>query len=130
MIGTIKRRTTSGGLCINDSLMHLANHALPFGGVGASGMGSYHGRRSFDAFTHEKAVLEKSPLLDQSIFLRPLLAARFPPYTQTKQTLIKLFSLPFAETAVNLPLPWKSKLVWFIAVVYYLYSQGYRITKV
>ena len=79
---------------------------------------------------HEKAVLEKSPMLDQSIFLRPLLAARFPPYTPLKQTLIKLFSLPFAETAVNLPLPWKSKLVWFLAVAYYLYSAGYRITKV
>ena len=69
-INVIKKRTTSGGLCINDSLMHLVNHDLPFGGVGASGMGSYHGKRSFNAFTHEKAVLEKSPMLDQS-FVRP-----------------------------------------------------------
>ena len=76
---------TRTGLCINDSVMHLANHDLPFGGVGASGMGSYHGKRSFLAFTHEKAVLEKSPMLDESILLRPLLSARFPPYTPIKQ---------------------------------------------
>jgi aldehyde dehydrogenase (NAD+) len=53
-IQTIKKRTTSGGLVINDVLMHLVNHDLPFGGVGASGMGSYHGERSFNTFTHEK----------------------------------------------------------------------------
>jgi hypothetical protein len=44
--------------------------------IGNSGMGNYHGVRSFNAFTHEKAVLEKSAALDQSIFFRPLLAAR------------------------------------------------------
>jgi len=44
--------------------MHMANSALPFGGVGASGMGAYHGEHSFKAFTHEKAVLEKSQALD------------------------------------------------------------------
>ena len=43
-------------------------------------MGSYHGRRSFTAFTHEKAVLEKSPMLDESPLLKPLLNARFPPH--------------------------------------------------
>ena len=73
VIDSVKRRTTSGGLCINDNVMHLCNHELPFGGVGASGMGAYHGKRSFLAFSHEKAVLEKSPLLDQSPLLRPLL---------------------------------------------------------
>ena len=75
-IKVVKERTTSGGLVINDCLMHLANHELPFGGVGNSGMGNYHGIRSFNAFTHEKAVLEKSAALDQSILFRPLLLAR------------------------------------------------------
>jgi acyl-CoA reductase-like NAD-dependent aldehyde dehydrogenase len=55
-IQAIKSRTTSGGLVINDVLMHLVNHDLPFGGVGASGMGSYHGERSFNTFTHEKVA--------------------------------------------------------------------------
>ena len=49
--------TTSGGACINDTIMHVANSNVPFGGVGNSGMGSYHGERSFLAFTHERAVI-------------------------------------------------------------------------
>ena len=49
--------TTSGGACINDTIMHVANSNIPFGGVGNSGMGSYHGERSFLAFTHERAVI-------------------------------------------------------------------------
>lgn len=51
------RRTSSGGACINDTIMHIANARIPFGGVGNSGMGSYHGKRSFDAFTHERALV-------------------------------------------------------------------------
>lgn len=50
-------RTTSGGACINDVIMHVANGKVPFGGVGNSGMGSYHGERSFLAFSHERSVL-------------------------------------------------------------------------
>ncbi len=50
-------RTLSGGACLNDTIMHIANEALPFGGVGNSGMGRYHGRESFDAFTHRRAVV-------------------------------------------------------------------------
>ncbi|MBR6305827.1 MAG: aldehyde dehydrogenase family protein [Bacteroidales bacterium] len=53
-------KTTSGGACINDTIMHIANSNVPFGGVGNSGMGSYHSERSFLAFTHERAVI-KSP---------------------------------------------------------------------
>ena len=48
---------TSGGACINDTLLHIANHHLPFGGVGNSGMGRYHGKASFEAFSHQKSVL-------------------------------------------------------------------------
>lgn len=51
------RHTSSGGACINDTIMHIANERLPFGGVGNSGMGSYHGRLSFDVFSHRRAVV-------------------------------------------------------------------------
>lgn len=57
-------QTTSGGACINDTIMHIANSHLPFGGVGNSGMGSYHCERSFLAFTHERAVLNSPTRLD------------------------------------------------------------------
>ena len=58
------RRTSSGGACINDTIMHIANENLPFGGVGNSGMGSYHGRLSFDAFSHRRAVVITPTWLD------------------------------------------------------------------
>ena len=57
-------RTTSGGACINDTIMHIANSHLPFGGVGNSGMGSYHSERSFLAFSHERAVVKASSRID------------------------------------------------------------------
>ena len=57
-------RTSSGGACINDTIMHIANSSIPFGGVGNSGMGSYHSERSFLAFTHERAVLSTPTWID------------------------------------------------------------------
>ncbi|MBR5925449.1 MAG: aldehyde dehydrogenase [Bacteroidales bacterium] len=53
----VVRRTSSGGACINDTIMHVVNEKVPFGGVGNSGMGHYHGKLSFDAFSHERAVI-------------------------------------------------------------------------
>jgi aldehyde dehydrogenase (NAD+) len=53
-----------GGGCINDTIMHLVSKQMPFGGVGESGMGSYHGRKSFDTFTHYKSILRKSNVID------------------------------------------------------------------
>ena len=122
----ICRRTTSGGLCLNDNLMHLANRDLPFGGVGASGMGAYHGARSFLAFSHEKAVLEKSPLLDESFLLKPLLAARFPPYTPVKKFLLKAFSLRLADHLVNAH---RRPVVWLALILLVAWRVlGLRIT--
>ena len=60
----VLRHTSSGGACINDTIMHIANESIPFGGVGNSGMGCYHGRRSFEAFSHQRAVVTTTTLLD------------------------------------------------------------------
>ena len=60
----VMRGTSSGGACVNDTIMHIANGRLPFGGVGNSGLGSYHGKRSFDAFTHYKTVISTPTWLD------------------------------------------------------------------
>ena len=60
----VLRHTSSGGACINDTIMHIANENLPFGGVGNSGMGSYHGRLSFDAFSHRRAVVVTPKWID------------------------------------------------------------------
>lgn len=60
----IVNRTTSGGCCLNDTIMHIANGNLPFGGVGNSGMGQYHGILSFEAFTHRRAVVASPTLFD------------------------------------------------------------------
>ena len=57
-------RTTSGGACINDTIMHIANSKVPFGGVGNSGMGSYHSERSFLAFSHERSVIKTPTWID------------------------------------------------------------------
>ena len=61
-----------GGGCINDTIMHVASSDLPFGGVGYSGMGSYHGQASFNTFSHFKSILAKSPHIDVPL--------RYPPY--------------------------------------------------
>jgi acyl-CoA reductase-like NAD-dependent aldehyde dehydrogenase len=60
----VLRETSSGGVCINDTVMQVGVTTLPFGGVGDSGIGSYHGKASFDTFSHQKSVLQKSFLLD------------------------------------------------------------------
>jgi aldehyde dehydrogenase (NAD+) len=128
VIDTISHRTTSGGLCINDSVMHLANHELPFGGVGESGMGSYHGHYSFSCCTHEKAVLRKYPAIDEMPGLKQLLAARFPPYTSFRKLAIKLFSMRLVTLAVNPPL--KQLLRFFIRVFVLCFGlrlAGYRV---
>ena len=60
----VVHRTSSGGGCINDVIMHIANENVPFGGVGNSGMGRYHGRESFDAFSHTRSIITTSKWLD------------------------------------------------------------------
>jgi aldehyde dehydrogenase (NAD+) len=74
-----------GGGCINDTINHLGNHHLPFGGVGNSGMGAYHGKTSFDTFSRKQSVLKKPTWPDPDL--------RYPPYNETKLNWFKkLFS--------------------------------------
>jgi acyl-CoA reductase-like NAD-dependent aldehyde dehydrogenase len=73
--------TSSGGVCINDTIVHIASPDLPFGGVGDSGIGSYHGKASFDTFSHQKSVLSKSFMFDFDW--------RYAPYTPDKLKLLK-----------------------------------------
>lgn len=80
---TIKK-TSSGGLVINDSVIHLANSYLPFGGVGESGMGSSHGLHGFKAFSHGKSILRQR-------WGARFLKLMYPPYTELKLNIIKKF---------------------------------------
>lgn len=70
-IKEISERYSFGGGCINDTLIHFANHKLPFGGVGHSGIGAYHGRLGFDSFSHQKAVVKKANWLDVPLRYAP-----------------------------------------------------------
>ena len=75
-INKVVSLTSSGGVCINEVIMHFTEHNLPFGGVGASGMGNYHGKFSFATFSHAKCVLKKNPNMELMI--------KYPPYTDNK----------------------------------------------
>ena len=76
-------RCSFGGGCINDTVMHCASASLPFGGVGSSGMGSYHGKKSFETFTHYRSILDHKTWLD--------LPLRYFPYSKLGLKLIRLF---------------------------------------
>ncbi|WP_276877206.1 aldehyde dehydrogenase [Chryseobacterium joostei] len=75
------KKLSFGGGCINDTVMHLSNDNLPFGGVGSSGIGNYHGKYGFEAFSHQKAILEKVTWGEPSI--------KYPPYSEKKLSWIK-----------------------------------------
>ena len=79
----VTERLSFGGGCINDTVIHLTSPHLGFGGVGDSGMGCYHGKYSFDTFTHYKSILKKSNWIDLSM--------RYHPYTASKSRLLRLF---------------------------------------
>lgn len=76
-------RCRFGGGCINDVVIHLASHDLPFGGFGESGMGSYHGKFGFDTFSHKKSIVDKSLLID--------LKMRYAPYNEKNKKIIEKF---------------------------------------
>jgi aldehyde dehydrogenase (NAD+) len=72
---------TSGGACVNGTLLHISNPALPFGGVGESGMGAYHGKFGFLTFSHERSVHTRSTRIDPSLM--------YPPYTAKKERVLR-----------------------------------------
>jgi aldehyde dehydrogenase (NAD+) len=76
-------RTSSGGVCLNGTMLQFVIPDLPFGGVGQSGSGTYHGRDSFETFSHRKSVLAKG--------LRPDLPLAYPPFTPLKERLLRRF---------------------------------------
>ena len=77
------RRVPFGGGCINDTIIHLATSRMPFGGVGDSGMGGYHGKASFETFSRRKSIVRKSTRLDVPL--------RYAPYTEQTEKLLRLF---------------------------------------
>lgn len=82
----VLKETTSGMAVINDCMVQVSNSALPFGGVGASGMGSYGGKKSFDAFSHQKSVLYKTNWLDVPM--------RYPPYSEFSKKVMLALLVP------------------------------------
>ncbi|MGZ9736764.1 aldehyde dehydrogenase [Flavobacterium sp. GNP002] len=81
-INEVLQKYSFGGGCINDTVIHLVNNRLPFGGVGNSGMGAYHGKLSFDIFSHKKAIVKKGTWLD--------LQMRYAPYKDKLKTIQKV----------------------------------------
>ena len=79
----VVERVQFGGGCINDTIIHLATSHMGFGGVGESGMGSYHGKRGFDTFSHTKSIVDKANWLD--------LPMRYQPYTPQKDKMVRRF---------------------------------------
>jgi len=80
-INRILHEVSFGGGAVNDAVMHLLNSNLPFGGVGDSGTGSYHGQYGFDAFTHYKSILDKSTLIEPPI--------KYAPYSSFKRSILE-----------------------------------------
>ena len=76
-------RTSSGGACVNGTLLHIMDSRLPFGGVGPSGTGAYHGRHTFEAFSHRKSVLTRGTRFDPKLM--------YPPYGKTLTKLVRRF---------------------------------------
>jgi acyl-CoA reductase-like NAD-dependent aldehyde dehydrogenase len=98
-------RTRSGGVCVNDSILHLGCSNLPFGGFGASGMGQYHNKYSFETFTHKRATLVKAQNME---FVNSNL--RYPKYTEQKAALLG-WALSKSSPSRIPKLPWKNILI-------------------
>ena len=81
VVESLVERTTAGGTCVNHVILHLTPSTLPFGGVGASGMGRYHGQSGFDAFSNLRAVMKKPSNPDAKL--------AYPPYTSMKERILR-----------------------------------------
>nr|CAG8500065.1 2207_t:CDS:2 [Entrophospora candida] len=125
----------SGGVCINDCLMHFTVSTLPFGGLGPSGIGSYHGKKSFDTFTHERSVFA-SPY-----YLEKLMELRYPPYKDKNYKILHWIFFSDPKYKKNKPIngnfytSWFKKALFILFVAYVannfrfvndLYDYGYK----
>ncbi|MDJ0786612.1 MAG: aldehyde dehydrogenase family protein [Myxococcota bacterium] len=79
----VLERTSSGGVCVNGTILHIGDPRMPFGGVGPSGMGAYHGKHTFEAFSHRKSVLTRGVRFDPKLM--------YPPYSERMLGLLRRF---------------------------------------
>ncbi|CAI4223568.1 unnamed protein product [Auanema sp. JU1783] len=110
--------TSSGGVTINDVIMHITVDTLPFGGVGTSGMGRYRGKYGFDTFSHEKSVLKRG------FFGEALQAARYPPMSEKKLNNLKMLT----GKRIGMPgfVGWIGRLpVIVLSIVFGMFMQKY-----
>ena len=114
-INYIQQHTTSGGFSVNDCLIHMVQPGLPFGGVGNSGMGSYHLQASFKTFSHAKSCLIRPALFD--------ISCRYPPYTKSKQYQIKFI------VQILLMSKWKKKTIFKFLFQFFIIIQIYQFLK-
>jgi len=116
----IIQQTSSGALVFNESVLQLMNEELPFGGVGNSGMGAVHGKTGFDQMSHLKSVMDKAPINSFPF------SSRFPPYTQSKQTLMRtlLKTTNFPQSRAVMSLLFLSMIV----IGFYTYKHGLHQT--
>jgi len=110
VVDKVINNTSSGAVGINEVVMHVTCIELPFGGVGDSGIGSYHGKSSFETFTHYKSVLDKSTVVDPNI--------RYPPYHDRKvKMLLRLMNFKLSSKAIY--------IAWtliFLLIAYFVQS--------
>ncbi|KEG14078.1 putative aldehyde dehydrogenase family [Trypanosoma grayi] len=114
-ISDVLGSTSSGGALVNDVIMHAAACGLPFGGVGPSGMGAYHGKFSIDTFSHRKAVMRRR------LGMESLDAPRYPPYTDAKLRVMRSVLEPAGESAPVWRRLWLFPALWRCAMVSYHY---------
>lgn len=116
--------TSSGGVCVNDCILHVALETLPFGGVGNSGMGNYHGKFSFDTFSHKKAVMWKS------LGLESLNDLRYPPFTAKNLNWIRMLTKKsFKRGSLFVFSLFSLGIFGFVASIYLLRNPGVQMLK-
>ncbi|XP_068193392.1 aldehyde dehydrogenase family 3 member B1 [Antennarius striatus] len=94
VVNQVLENTTSGGFCSNDGIVHITLPTLPFGGVGASGFGSYHGRWGFETFSHRRACMLRGWALER------LNGLRYPPYTENKLYWLRWSTSPKSSCSI------------------------------
>ncbi|CCD15885.1 unnamed protein product [Trypanosoma congolense IL3000] len=117
-ISEVERHTSSGAVLVNDVIMHAGAMGLPFGGVGRSGMGAYHGKYSFQTFSHLR------PIMRRCFTFSSLDAVRFPPYSRAKSRVLESFLKPSAEVVGTV-----GRRVWGLATVVRIAEVGYHYAR-